>query len=802
MISVVNLFKKDGSTFWNKLHHWMQDEWNIMDMIGFIVLAIGVILKLTTDPGNDACTLFSGGPEECCPLQMSPEFQTSQILYTISFIVLMIRMMNFYIVTNVMGPNIIIIWHMIKDMYFFLIMFGILIYAYGASIQGLLYPNEFRVLEVFDGVFRRPLLTVLGETFMKEVQAWGFEGLADPRNSPTDSDPGAYCTNATTKSGLLQNMADYSTLSMRCPQENWFIKALSLFYMMTANIILLNLLIAMFTHSFDVVKSNRSGDMDLWNSKRYALIKEYYRRPALVPPFYVFRFIAKMFEYLLLLVCSSHTQLRNRSREIHRKLNETKRPMRRNLTNTLKPIHHHISLVSHNEQQGSYKKQPKIILNPMRHSQEVTIEELEAHFHIVSASYVSRYKKKVQEQTSIEEKLYDSSDEEDEIQRKLDHMDEHMKKMLKIISDRLSKVQKKMERNSVKQDYHPEFQEKRKVIGDFIREKHQKDRGNIGYSEKEKLPKVLNKFNIPDNILTRGNQASSESEEDLLDEIQGFQKTKLRRVPSIEHSNIEQVQQEYSEAGDHLGLVRQSTLFEDEEADTLESLDSYLVESESDEEINFANSPETSVDGSLPSQKYFSHSKEQSPELIEKKSFAKKNLAKKIDVISQKKKFTAVKKSSNFVPSLSLKKKNDSAKIKSAKPAPPPPPPLMLLGPHPPPPPGPCPGLAPPAVPKAPNAAPAAPVCNLSPPMPKTGFLSKFGAPKAPPMPDWMKKGVNMISPLGRKSPPSKSPTKSQSPVKAKPEKQRKIAILSPPYVPEKPFPFESVMQVIDNKRR
>ena len=80
MISVVNLFKKDGSTFWNKLHHWMQDEWNIMDMIGFIVLAIGVILKLTTDPGNDACTLFSGGPEECCPLQMSPEFQTSQIL--------------------------------------------------------------------------------------------------------------------------------------------------------------------------------------------------------------------------------------------------------------------------------------------------------------------------------------------------------------------------------------------------------------------------------------------------------------------------------------------------------------------------------------------------------------------------------------------------------------------------------------------------------------------------------------------------------------------------------------------------
>jgi hypothetical protein len=149
-------------------------------------------------------------------------------------------------------------------------------------------------------------------------------------------------------------MADYTPLSMRCPQENWFIKGLSLIYMMTANIILLNLLIAMFTHSFDAVKSNRSGDMDLWNSKRYALIKEYYHRPALVPPFNVFTVVTKMIEYLLLLN--------------GRKLKETKRPMRKQFFRE-----------TYNE---------KLDKNEL----DTSLEELDAHFYTVSKSFITKYR--------------------------------------------------------------------------------------------------------------------------------------------------------------------------------------------------------------------------------------------------------------------------------------------------------------------------------------------------------------------------------------------------------------------------
>ena len=53
-------------------------------------------------------------------------------------------------------------------------------------------------------------------------------------------------------------------------------------------VLLLNLLIAMFTYSFDRVQNNTDGDMDKWNTIRYDIITEYYHKSPFVPPFNVF----------------------------------------------------------------------------------------------------------------------------------------------------------------------------------------------------------------------------------------------------------------------------------------------------------------------------------------------------------------------------------------------------------------------------------------------------------------------------------------------------------------------------------
>ena len=56
-------------------------------------------------------------------------------------------------------------------------------------------------------------------------------------------------------------------------------------YVGATNILLLNLLIAMFTYSFDRVQRNTEGDIDVWNTMKYETIKEYYEKSPVIPPF-------------------------------------------------------------------------------------------------------------------------------------------------------------------------------------------------------------------------------------------------------------------------------------------------------------------------------------------------------------------------------------------------------------------------------------------------------------------------------------------------------------------------------------
>ena len=60
---------------------------------------------------------------------------------------------------------------------------------------------------------------------------------------------------------------------------------INVIYVGATNILLLNLLIAMFTYSFDRVQKNTAGDMDRWNTLKYSLIKEYYHKSPIIPPF-------------------------------------------------------------------------------------------------------------------------------------------------------------------------------------------------------------------------------------------------------------------------------------------------------------------------------------------------------------------------------------------------------------------------------------------------------------------------------------------------------------------------------------
>ena len=93
-----------------------------------------------------------------------------------------------------------------------------------------------------------------------------------------------YCSVAATRT-LFQEEFIQDPELFRCPESHTFLSVINVVYVGATNILLLNLLIAMFTYSFDRVQKNTAGDMDRWNTLKYSLIKEYHHKSPIIAPF-------------------------------------------------------------------------------------------------------------------------------------------------------------------------------------------------------------------------------------------------------------------------------------------------------------------------------------------------------------------------------------------------------------------------------------------------------------------------------------------------------------------------------------
>ena len=207
----------------NRANRWWNDLWNRMDFFGYLFFVAGVITKLVAVDGSSWQSYFSAQSnatfmDEYCSLTLNSYLQASQILYSISFIILMVRIMNFYLVTKHLGPKIIMIQHMLTDFLFFILLLVILLFAYGTTAQAILYPNDHRWDYVLRGIFFRPILNIFGEMFLGEVHGYEFDGL--PSSDPDVGDE--YCSNATTSSSLELQLKNDDV--MRCPGHHWYVQ--------------------------------------------------------------------------------------------------------------------------------------------------------------------------------------------------------------------------------------------------------------------------------------------------------------------------------------------------------------------------------------------------------------------------------------------------------------------------------------------------------------------------------------------------------------------------------------------------
>ncbi|XP_072024680.1 transient receptor potential cation channel subfamily M member 2-like [Amphiura filiformis] len=227
----------------SQIREYMSNYWNWIDIVMLLLFVLGEIIRLS-------------------PNGRSP----GRIVLAFSLFMFYLRFLHFLTISKNIGPKVFMIFKMLGDLRFMIIILVIILVGYGVAVQAILYPHVTDVSSVVKGILFRPTFQIYGELFLDDVTASQTEGTC----SGNALDP--------------------------CPEHvGWGVFFLVV-YMIISNVLLLNLLIAMFSNTYQRVQ----GETDLHAKfQRYSLTKEFFNRPLLPPPLIIFAHLYRLIRYIL-----------------------------------------------------------------------------------------------------------------------------------------------------------------------------------------------------------------------------------------------------------------------------------------------------------------------------------------------------------------------------------------------------------------------------------------------------------------------------------------------------------------------
>ncbi|XP_057292178.1 transient receptor potential cation channel subfamily M member 3-like isoform X1 [Hydractinia symbiolongicarpus] len=265
IIFVVNLLVEEINQFINsesptlssKFKEWSSNKWNLMDFVAIVLFFVALGLRLhssTADIGH--------------------------LLYALDAGLWILRLLDVFYAHRILGPYVVMIYKMFIDMMYFLVILFVFLLAYGVATKAILQPQA-AGWHMLRDIFFHPYYNIYGELFIDR----------DPEN------------NSTTRFGT-------PTINSYAEPIAWTLLGA---YLLIANVLLLNLLIAIFNNTFTEVEENSS---QIWKFERYHLIIEYANRPALVPPFMLLCHIYMFFDWLFSKCCRSDATSKSKNLQL------------------------------------------------------------------------------------------------------------------------------------------------------------------------------------------------------------------------------------------------------------------------------------------------------------------------------------------------------------------------------------------------------------------------------------------------------------------------------------------------------
>ncbi|XP_025768826.1 transient receptor potential cation channel subfamily M member 2 [Puma concolor] len=132
---------------------YFSDFWNKLDIGAILLFIAGLTCRLIP------ALLYPG-----------------RIILSLDFIMFCLRLMHIFTISKTLGPKIIIVKRMMKDVFFFLFLLAVWVVSFGVAKQAILIHNESRVDWIFRGVVYQSYLTIFGQ-----MPAYIDEPAARPR---------------------------------------------------------------------------------------------------------------------------------------------------------------------------------------------------------------------------------------------------------------------------------------------------------------------------------------------------------------------------------------------------------------------------------------------------------------------------------------------------------------------------------------------------------------------------------------------------------------------------------------------
>ncbi|RZC40720.1 transient receptor potential cation channel trpm, partial [Asbolus verrucosus] len=231
------LFSSEPVGIKQKLAVWCWNLWNPCDMAAVLVFLIGVALRFKANT-----------------------FEIGRVIYCVNSIYWYLHILNILSVNKYLGPLVTMMGKMVKNMIYFVVLLLIVLMSFGVSRQAILFPNTEAEWGIARDVFLEPYFMLYGEVYADKI---------DPSCGGEDEKP--------------------------CQTGRWVAPVIMSVYLLVANILLINLLIAVFNNIFNEVNSVAH---QVWMFQRFTVVMEYEQKPLLPPPFIIFCHIYLLFKYL------------------------------------------------------------------------------------------------------------------------------------------------------------------------------------------------------------------------------------------------------------------------------------------------------------------------------------------------------------------------------------------------------------------------------------------------------------------------------------------------------------------------